>query len=149
MDGLPTKDERYVHAEDVDLLHELGADRFSPRVAVLPPFDNMVYNQARGKRLFDFDYVREQFLPKEKRRFGLWVLPIVRGDQFLGRVDARLDKARRLLRVIAMFAEQRAPTEPEVAYDIREELERLASFLGADSVAFTPKVPSAWRAALH
>ncbi len=104
VDGLPAREERYVHKEDLDLLDNLETGRFVPRVAVLPPFDNMVYNQARGKRLFDFDYVREQFRPKEKRRFGMWVLPILRGDQFIGRMDARLDKEKRLLRVIAVFA---------------------------------------------
>ncbi|MGI0156759.1 MAG: DNA glycosylase AlkZ-like family protein, partial [Thermoplasmata archaeon] len=75
IEGLPGRDERFVHAGDVALLDDLTRDKFSPRVAVLPPFDNMVSNQARGKRWFNFDYVREQFLPKAKRRFGMWVLP--------------------------------------------------------------------------
>ena len=149
VDGLPAKDERYVLAEDVALLEELASDRFTPRVAVLPPFDNMVCSQARGKRLFNFDYVREQFLPKAKRQFGLWVLPILRGDQFIGRMDARLDKDARRFRVNAVFAEQDAPAEPAVGSEIREELERLTAFLGADSLVFTSKVPSRWKGALH
>ena len=149
VEGLPAKDERYVHAEDVDLLTDLGRDGFSSRIAVLPPFDNMIYSQARGKRFFDFDYVREQFLPKAKRRFGMWVLPILRGERFIGRMDARVDKEDRLFQVNALYAEPRAPTDPTVGTEIREELDRLAAFLGADSVAFTSKVPSAWKAHLH
>jgi uncharacterized protein len=149
VDGLPSKDQQYVHADDVRLLDELERDRFSPRVALLPPFDNMVYSQARGKRVFSFDYVREQFLPKAKRRFGMWVLPILRGEQFIGRMDARLDRERRLFQVNALFAEQDAPRDPRVAHEIREELDRLAVFLGADAVAFTSRVPSAWKTALR
>lgn len=147
--GLRDRDERYVHADDVALLDELTGDRFSPRLAVLPPFDNMVCSPARGQRLFHFDYVREQFLPKAKRRFGMWVLPILRGEALIGRLDARLDKEKRRLQVHAIFAEPGAPTAKAVATEIREELDRLAAFLGADSVAFTSRVPPAWKGGLR
>jgi uncharacterized protein len=149
IEGLPGRDECFVHSDDVALLDELRRDHFSPRVAVLPPFDNMISSQARGKRLFNFDYVREQFLPKEKRRFGMWVLPILRGEEFAGRMDARLDKDTRRLEVLALFAEPGAPKARSVATEIRAELDRLAAFLGADSVAFTSKVPSFWKDGLH
>ena len=149
VEGLPGRDERFVHSDDVALLDDLSRDGFSPRVAVLPPFDNMVYNQARGQRLFHFDYVREQFLPKAKRRFGMWVLPILRGDRFIGRMDARFDKENRRFEVHALFAEPDAPPEPSVATEIREEIDRLAAFLGAGSVAFTSRVPSVWKSGLE
>lgn len=148
IDGLPGRDERFVHADDVALLDELARGEFSPRVALLPPFDNMVCNPARGRRLFNFAYVREQFLPKAKRRFGMWVLPILRGERFIGRMDARLDKEKRQLQVNALFAEPDAPTARAVATEIREELDRLAAFLGAGSVAFASKAPSSWKAVL-
>ncbi len=148
VEGLPGRDERFVHADDVALLEDLATDNFSPRVAVLPPFDNMVSSPARGKRLFGFDYVREQFLPKAKRRFGLWVLPVLRGEEFVGRADARLDKEKRRLQILALFAEPGAPTARAVGTEIREELDRLAAFLGADSVAFSARVPSMWKGGL-
>ena len=149
VDGLPSQEEQYVHADDVPLLDAVDTDRFTPRLALLPPFDNMVCSQARGKRVFNFDYVREQFLPRAKRRFGMWVMPVLRGEQFIGRLDARLDKEQGRLQVNAVFSEPAAPTDLGVAYEIRDELDRLASFLAADSVGFTSKVPSAWRAGLH
>jgi uncharacterized protein len=149
IEGLPGRDECFVHADDVALLDDLTRDQFSPRLAVLPPFDNMICSQARGKRLFNFDYVREQFLPKAKRRFGMWVLPILRGEQFIGRMDARLDKEKRQFQVNALYAERGAPTTPAVATEIRRELDCLAAFLGAESVAFTSKVPSIWKGGLH
>ena len=148
VEGLPSRDERFVRADDVPLLDELARDALPPRVAVLPPFDNMVCDQARGKQLFNFDYVREQFLPKAKRRFGMWVLPILRGERFIGRMDARLDKETRRLEIIAVFAEPDAPMGRAVAAEIREEIDRLAAFLGADSVAVGSPVPSAWKRGL-
>lgn len=148
IEGLAGKDERFVHADDAPLLEDLAGGEFSPRVAVLPPFDNMVFSPRRGTRLFSFDYVREQFLPEAKRRFGMWVLPILWGEQFIGRLDARLDKPARRLQVIALFAEPGAPSAPDVVSGIHEELGRLASFLGADSVALPSKVPSIWKSGL-
>ena len=147
VDGLPSKEERYVLSENVDRLEELSEGALSPRVALLPPFDNMVCNGDRGRQLFDFGYVREQFLPKERRRFGMWVLPILRGERFVGRLDARLDKERRALEVLAVFAERYAPKERSVASEIREELERLAAFVGARSVTSTSRGPAAGRGA--
>lgn len=149
IDGLPAKDERFVHSDDVALLDGLTRDMFSPRVAVLPPFDNMICSQARSKRLFNFDYVREQFLPKAKRRFGMWVLPILCGEQFIGRMDARLDKKKRRFEVKALYAEPGAPTAPAISTEIREEVDHLAAFLGADSVGFPSKVPSIWKSGLN
>lgn len=148
IEGLPGRDEHFVHADDAAGLDDRTGDNFSPRVAVLPPFDNLVYSPVRGQRLFNFDYVREQFLPKAKRRFGLWVLPLLRGEQFIGRLDARLDKGKRQLVVHALFAEKDAPSTRSVALEIREELDRLAKFLGADSLVLPSNVPSGWKGGL-
>jgi len=149
VDGLPSREAQYVHADDAELLADLGDGPFSPRFAVLPPFDNMVCDPARGLRLFGFEFVREQFLPRSKRRFGMWVLPILWGDRFVGRADARFDKEGRQLRVEALYAERDAPREAEIARGLRSELERLANFIGAESVGFTPKVPAGWKAGLR
>jgi uncharacterized protein len=144
-EGDRARGEQYVHAEDVSLLTALETKELPHRIAFLPPFDNMIFDQGRGRRVFDFDYVREQFLPKEKRRFGTWVLPILRGDRFIGRMDARLDKPARRLEVLGLFAERDAPEGATIAAELRDELDRLATFLDADSVSFSPKVPRAWR----
>ncbi|HTT16837.1 MAG TPA: crosslink repair DNA glycosylase YcaQ family protein [Thermoplasmata archaeon] len=149
LEGAKAHDTVYVHRDDLALLDRLETQRPEARVAILPPFDNLVYHPARGRRLFAFDYVREQFLPKEKRRFGLWVLPLVYGERFVGRLDTRLDKERGILRVNAVFAERGAPTDRAVAVAIREEIDRLAEFLGAGVVAFGSRVPAAWRPSLH
>jgi uncharacterized protein len=148
IERLPAREERFVHADDVALLDELDRGKFVPRVALLPPFDNMICSHARGKRLFNFDYVREQFLPEAKRRFGMWVLPILWGEEFIGRMDARLDKEKRRFQVNGLFAEPGAPAARTVLTELREELDQLAAFLGADSVALPSKVPSVWKGGL-
>lgn len=147
VDGFGDREARYVHEEDVPLLDSMNSAAWRPRVSLLPPFDNMVIHQARTKRVFDFDYVREQFLPKEKRKFGTYVLPILWGERFIGRIDPRLDKKSRTLVVNAVHAEPNAPLDPQVGLQVRDKILSLARFVGAETVSYTPQVPRAWRAA--
>ncbi len=147
--GTRRSDVRYVHDQDLPLLTSLTSEAPEPRVTLLPPFDNMVYSQQRLQRLFGFDYIREQFFPKEKRRYGTYVLPILRGDRFIGRIDPRLDKEGRTLVVNAVHAEPSAPRDRSVAREVAATIEDLAQFLGAEKVTYTSHVPEAWRSAFR
>ncbi len=149
VDGLPDREARYVHALDVDRLHSLEGGDFEPRLSLLPPFDNLVGSSVRLHRLFGFDYVREQFLPKEKRRYGTYVLPILRGDRFIGRIDPRLDRANRTLEILAVHAEPDAPTDRTVADEVARAIDGLATFVGAERVRYRARVPPSWKASLR
>jgi uncharacterized protein len=149
VDGLGARDERYIHHEDLRRLESAATPTARPRVALVPPFDSMVGDQGRLRRLFAFDYVREQFLPREKRRFGTYVLPIVWDEKFIGRIDPRLDKANRELVINAVHAEADAPHDPAVAEAISDEIGRLAEFVGAKRVRYTARVPARWKQSLR
>ncbi|MCI4324547.1 MAG: winged helix DNA-binding domain-containing protein [Thermoplasmata archaeon] len=149
VEGLGPRDTRYVDDRDLALLESMGTGTWEPRLSLLPPFDNMTISTAWMDRLFGFHYVREQFLPREKRKFGTYVLPILWGDRFIGRIDPKFDRARGELVVHAVHAEPDAPTDPEVADRIGETIGRLATFLGVERVTYTPRVPRPWRSALH
>jgi uncharacterized protein len=148
VEGLGPREERYIHDRDVELLESMGTAAWLPRVSLLPPFDNLICSPGRTSRLFGFEYVREQFLPKEKRRFGTYVLPILAGEKFIGRIDPRLDKERRELVINAVHAEPDAPRSPEIAAQIAEAITRLATFLGANRVTYSSRVPRAWKSSL-
>jgi uncharacterized protein len=148
VEGSGPQEERYIHHRDVSLVDSMDTSAWIPRVSLLPPFDNLVCSTARTKRVFGFDYVREQFLPAEKRRFGTYVLPILWGDKLIGRIDPRLDKARGELVINAVHAEPDAPPERAIADKIGETIARLAKFLGASRVTYTSRVPSAWKSSL-
>ena len=140
---------RYALESDIDSLLGIGSEDWEEEISLIPPFDNMVFHQARTKDLYGFDYVREQFLPERKRRFGTYVLPILWGDRFIGRIDPRMDRASRRLEIKAVHAEPGAPQDRSVASQLAQRIEQLAGFLGADSVVYTDRVPKEWKGALH
>ena len=143
--GLGRKDERYIHDSDVPLLESVSAGAWEPRMSLLPPFDNMLRQHTT---VFGFEYIREQFLPKEKRRFGTYVLPILWGDRFIGRIDPQFDKKEGKLVINSVHAEPGAPGK-EVAATLAETIGRLADFIGAKEVVCEGPVPAAWKGALR
>jgi len=141
--------ERYVHDRDIRLLESMKSEAWQPRMSLLAPFDNMLAVREGTSRLFGFDYVHENFLPKDKRKFGTYVLPILWGDRFIGRVDPQMDRKNERLRINSVHAERGAPGGSEVSSKIGETIEHLAEFLGAKEVEYTPRVPRAWRNSLR
>src|SRR5262245_61142084 len=81
---------RFVLRDEVDLLAEPPEPGAS--VAFLPPFDALVWDRPFLRSLFGFEYVWELFHPPEKRRWGWYVLPVLFGDRFVGRIEPRIDR---------------------------------------------------------
>ncbi|WP_241292304.1 winged helix-turn-helix domain-containing protein [Microbulbifer celer] len=90
------------------LTEDLGVDPPPPprRVRLLSPFDPLVLQRKRLKRLFGFDYQLECYVPATKRRFGYFCLPILYRDTFAGVVDLKADREAGLLRVKALHWSQ-------------------------------------------
>lgn len=143
------RDERYIHDLDVRLLESMKDDVWQPRVSLLPPFDNLICGRGRTNRVFGFDYSHEMFLPQHKRKFGYYVLPILWGDRFIGRVDSRMDLRNEKLLINSIHAERGAPGDKEVSSKIGETIQQLADFLGAKEVVYTARVPKVWRKSLR
>jgi uncharacterized protein YcaQ len=92
------------------------------RVTLLSPFDRLVHDRDRAEALFGFYYRLEMYVPKAKREYGYYVLPILVGDRLVGRVEPRFDRKSRKLEVLGAWGDTSR---------LDEALASLADFLGA------------------
>jgi hypothetical protein len=101
--------------------------------ALLSPFDSLVWCRPRNERLFDFHYRIEIYTPKEKRKFGYYVLPFMMNGQMVGRVDLKSDRANSKLLVHSVHTEK--GTKRTMINDaLDNELRAMALWLGLDKV---------------
>ncbi len=80
--------------------------RVSKKLRLLSPFDHVTIQRQRLSSLFDFDYQIECYVPKAKRKYGYFCLPVQYGDQFVARADIKADRQSSTLKV------QRLTLEP-------------------------------------
>ena len=96
--------------------------------ALLSPFDSLVWCRPRIERLFDFHYRIEIYTPKEKRKFGYYVLPFMMNGQMVGRVDLKADRANSKLLVHSVHTEK-GVKRATINDALNNELRALATWL--------------------
>jgi uncharacterized protein YcaQ len=106
---------------------EDGAVRL--RTTFLSPFDRLIHDRDRAHALFDFFYRLEMYVPKAKREYGYYVLPILRGDRLIGRIEPVFDRKQGVLRVESVHWQPGAKP-----VSLTKPLRELAAFVGAGSI---------------
>jgi uncharacterized protein YcaQ len=114
----------------------------STRITFLSPFDGLVKNRDRAEVLWDFFYRLEMYVPKAKREYGYYVLPILRGDRLIGRIEPAFDRKTGVLQVHGVFAEPGAPAS--AGRGIAAATRRLAKWVGATDIVYSRRVPKIW-----
>lgn len=108
---------------------------FVGRAALLSPIDRLVYDRKRMVEIFEFDYQLEMFKPASKRRWGYWALPILYGDQLVGKVDATAEPDSGILRLDAIHEDFEWTKAMRTA--VTRELRDLAEWLDLKLVSAT------------
>jgi uncharacterized protein YcaQ len=96
------------------------------RTTLLSPFDRLIHDRARTEALWGFYYRLEMYVPQAKRRYGYYVLPILRGDRIVGRIEPVHDRKSGVLHVRGTWWEDGVKPVP-----LATPLRSLARFLGA------------------
>lgn len=104
------------------------------RLRILNPFDPVIRDRTRLKRLFGFDYTVEMFVPAAKRQWGYYVYPLLEGDRFVGRIEIKADRKAGLLNVLRLWKEPHVRWTDARAEKLDAELARMARFVGLQQV---------------
>ena len=120
---------------DWERFQEIPSSRAADRKArFLSPFDNLMIQRKRVKRLFEFDYMIECYTPEAKRKYGYFCLPVLWENQFVGRVDLKADRAKRELILKEAHFERGFQKRKAVQKPLSDALLEFARFNGCDSV---------------
>ncbi|MDU8928480.1 crosslink repair DNA glycosylase YcaQ family protein [Alisedimentitalea sp. MJ-SS2] len=111
-------------------------DRPSSRLRILNPFDPVIRDRNRLERLFGFDYRVEMFVPAAQRKWGYYVYPLLEGDRFVGRIEAKADRAKGLLTHTKTWVEPGVKWTSARQGKLEAELIRFARLVGVMDVRF-------------
>jgi hypothetical protein len=67
------------------------------RVHILSPFDPLIIQRKRTELMFDYSHRFEAYVPKEKRQFGYFALPVLVGEEIVAALDLKTDRDKRTL----------------------------------------------------
>jgi uncharacterized protein YcaQ len=104
------------------------------RTVLLCPFDPILRDRARALRLFNFDYRFEAFVPEAKRQYGYYVLPILEGENLVGRLDPKFHRDRGVLEIKGLWLEKGVRFTKVRRVAVTRAAEALAARIGAKDV---------------
>ena len=108
-------------------------EKTTSRSVLLSPFDPLVWFRPRARRLFDFDYRLEIYIPAEKRIHGYYVLPFLDRNKLRARVDVKANSEKNILEVRGAYGEGRT-VDQQTAENLAHELQALASWRNLDGL---------------
>jgi len=140
----------YVHSDHAVLLDKALNGRLrATHTALLSPFDPLVWDRARLREMFDFDYTIECYLPPAKRRYGYYVLPILHRGKLIGRLDAKAHRAEGVFEVKALFLEEGVEPESRLLDELAQTIAATAQWHGTPHVQLDRCWPAGIASALR
>ena len=125
-------------AEDIPLMEAVrqGVLDTKPRLEFLAPLDPMLWDRKLVEALWDYHYKWEIYTPVNQRKYGYYVLPILYGDKFVGRIEAAADRKAATLVVRNIWYEDGVKQTKKLARAIEGACRRLAKFNDCVQVKF-------------
>ena len=122
----------YLLSEDLPLLESIlsGQFDFKARLEFLAPLDPMMWDRKLIEALWDYQYSWEIYTPESKRKYGYYVLPVLYGDRFVGRIEPRADRKTNTLTVRNLWLEPGIRQTKKLSGQIDRAVQRLAKFNG-------------------
>ncbi|MGH7471212.1 MAG: winged helix-turn-helix domain-containing protein [Longimicrobiales bacterium] len=136
--------EYFVHPDHAETLDQAAAGKLKPALTtLLSPFDPVVWDRARAREMFDFDYRIECYTPAPKRIYGYYALPILRRGALVGRLDAKAHRREGRFEVKALYLEPGVKSNDALARDVASAIANCAAWHGTPDVQIGKTQPAA------
>ncbi|WP_314064831.1 DNA glycosylase AlkZ-like family protein [uncultured Vagococcus sp.] len=106
----------------------LTTERFTPRLEFIAPLDALIWDRKLISALFDFDYKWEIYTPVEQRQFGHYVLPILYGNRFIGRIELKVNRQAQHLELANYWLEDKEKLTKTIENKTNAALKQMALF---------------------
>lgn len=123
------KQDYFVHRLDFELLQEACTPRtYRKRMEFIAPLDNLIWDRKLIQEFFNFDYKWEIYTPEKDRKYGYYVLPVLYGEHFVGRIELVRDRKMKELLVKNLWLEPGVKRTKAMDHAMRDALIRFAFF---------------------
>ena len=133
VDGL--EDSLHMLATDVSLLDYLDDGPNQVRTEFLAPLDSLLWDRLLVERLFGFEYTWEVYAPQAKRKYGYYVLPVLHGEEMIGRVEPVRNRKTGMLEIRGCWFEPGVEVDLKKREAIAQAAFRLARLNGCEGVS--------------
>jgi len=130
----------YALTEDLPELQQDSIEVDS-KVRFLSPFDNSIIIRNRTRDLFGFNYSLECYVPKHKRKYGYFCLPILWRNQLVGRIDPKADRQNKILIINNLHLENKKINYNEFMPALSSALNNFARFNKCAKTDFSKQIP--------
>lgn len=111
-----------------EYLENLSSVKRKRSLWILSPFDNLVIHRKRLEELWDFQYTLECYVPAAKRKVGYFSLPLLMGTKFIGQIDLKADRKKKVLRIKNLVWEKKVKTPEKYMPTLLKRLNEFAVF---------------------
>ena len=115
---------------------------------ILSPFDNLTIQRKRLKTIFNFEFQLECYVPEKKRKFGYYTLPILFGEEFVARLDAKADRKTKLFTIKNIWFESSFQPSEEFYKEMASKLHSYSTFCGCDKINLEKTYPNSYKSAM-
>lgn len=137
------KERAYLTPADLPLVREIEAGEHWPTVTtLLSPFDNLIWDRARVRDLFGFDYRIEIYTPAPRRRYGYYVMPILHRGRLVGRLDPKADRQAQRLILRGLYLEPGESAGDDLVAELAAALREFMAFHGSRELVIEASDPS-------
>ncbi len=143
VDGI--KEPLYIDTFDIPLIESVltspkesavVTNSMKNRLEFIAPLDNLIWDRKLISAIFDFEYKWEIYTPEVQRKYGYYVLPLLYGSQFVGRVEIVKNKKLNRMEVLNIWYEQGFKPKGEFKKAFRKKIKSFAKFNGFNEIMF-------------